>query len=175
MTGDVGKLYSQALFEIGIESNTLDEINNDMAQCKAVFDENPELVKILASPVITNNEKIDVITKIFGESGTVRDFICVVSQKGRIVNFSEIAESFRIKCSEHNNIAEMTVITSVPLKSAQKEKLIKKLEEKSGKKVRLAEKTDPSILGGIIVEYGNTRLDNSIKGKLEAVEKQLKQ
>lgn len=175
MTGDVGKLYSQALFEIGIENNTLDELNDDMMQCRAVFEENPELVKLLASPIITESEKLEVITKIFGESGMVRDFICVVSQKGRIVNFSEIAEEFRLKCSEHNNIAEMTVITSIPLKSAQKEKLIAKLEEKSGKKVKLAEKTDPSILGGIIVEYGNTRLDNSIKGKLKAVEEQLKQ
>ncbi len=175
MTGDVGKLYSQALFEIGIENNTLDELNNDMIQCRAIFEQNPELIKLLSSPIITNDDKIDVITKIFGESGTVRDFICVVSQKGRIVNFSEIAENFRIKCSEHNSIAEMTVITSIPLKSIQKDKLIKKLEEKSGKKVRITEKTDPSILGGIIVEYGNTRLDNSIRGKLEAVEKQLKQ
>lgn len=174
MTGDVGKLYSQALFELALENNTLDEIDNDMKQCRTIFEDNPELIKLLASPVITNDEKINVITKIFGEEGTVRDFICVVTQKGRIGSFSEIAEEFRLRCFEKNNIAEMTVTTCVPLKPIQKENLIKKLEEKSGKKVSLSEKTDPSILGGIIVEYGNTRLDNSIRGKLEAVEKQLK-
>lgn len=175
MTGDVGKLYSEALYEIGLENNNLDELNNDVKQCRIVFEENPELVKLLGSPVITNDEKIGVISSIFGESGTVRDFICVVTQKGRIGWFSDIAEEFRLKCSEHDNIAEMTVITSIPLKDAQREKLIKKLEEKSGKKIKLSEKTDPSILGGIIIEYGNTRIDDSIKGKLEAVARQLKQ
>ena len=75
----------------------------------------------------------------------------------------------------HNNIVKMTAITSVALKSEQREKLIGKLEEKSGKKVILSEKIDPSILGGIIVEYDNSRIDNSVKGKLEAVAKQLKQ
>ena len=65
--------------------------------------------------------------------------------------------------------------TSVALKSEQREKLIGKLEEKSGKKVILSEKIDPSILGGIIVEYDNSRIDNSVKGNLEAVAKQLKQ
>lgn len=175
MTGDVGKLYSEALYEIGLENNNLDELNNDVKQCRTVFEENPELVKLLASPVITNDEKIGVISSIFGESGTVRDFICVVTQKGRIGWFSDIAEEFRLKCSEHDSIAEMTVITSIPLKDAQREKLTKKLEEKSGKKIKLSEKTDPSILGGIIIEYGNTRIDNSIKGKLEAVARQLKQ
>lgn len=175
MTGDVGKLYSEALFEIGLENNNLDELNDDIKQCRSVFEKNPELVKLLASPVITNEEKIGVVSSIFGETGTVRDFICVVTQKGRIGYFSDIAEEFRLKCSEHDNIAEMTVITSIPLRNAQREKLIKKLEERSGKKVKLSEKTDPSILGGIIIEYGNTRIDDSIRGKLEAVAKQLKQ
>lgn len=175
MTGDVGKLYSQALFEIGLENSSLDVLSEDMAQCRAVFEDNPELVKLLGSPVITFDEKISVINSIFGADGTVRDFICVMTQKGRIGYFSEIAEAFRLRCCEHSNIVEMTVITCVPLKSAQKEKLLKKLEEKSGRKVKIEEKTDPSILGGIIIEYGNTRIDNSIKGKLEAVAKQLKQ
>lgn len=175
MTGAVEKLYSQALFEIALENNNLDELNSDLNQCRTIFEENPELVKILASPIITDNEKIDVITKIFGETGTVRNFICIVTQKGRIIYFSDIAEEFRLKCNEYNNFAEMTVTTTIPLKSEQIVKLVKKLEEKSGKRVKLFEKVDTSILGGIIVEYGNTRIDDSIKGKLEAVSKQLKQ
>lgn len=174
MTGDVGKVYSQALFEIGLEQNCLDDLGLDMSQCRTVFEENPELLKLLGSPVITYSEKLNVIDSIFGKEGIVRDFICVIAQKGRIRYFSEIAEQFRRRCCEHYDIAEMTVITCVPLKAVQKEKLQKKLEEKSGRKVRLSEKTDASILGGIIIEYGNTRIDNSIKGKLEAVAGQLK-
>ena len=180
MTGDIGKVYSQALFEIALESGCLDEINSEMGQCRTVFEENPELIKLLASPVITFGEKAEVISlslisKIFGKDGIIRDFICVVTQKGRISYFSEIAEEFTGKYNEHNNIVKMTAITSVALKSEQREKLIGKLEEKSGKKVILSEKIDPSILGGIIVEYDNSRIDNSVKGKLEAVAKQLKQ
>lgn len=175
MTGDIGKVYSQALFEIALESGCLDEINSEMGQCRTVFEENPELIKLLVSPVITFGEKAAIISKIFGKDGIIRDFICVVTQKGRISYFSEIAEEFTGKYNEHNNIVKMTAITSVALKSEQREKLIGKLEEKSGKKVILSEKIDPSILGGIIVEYDNSRIDNSVKGKLEAVAKQLKQ
>ncbi len=163
MTGDIGKVYSQALFEIALESGCLDEINSEMGQCRTVFEENPELIKLLASPVITFGEKAEVISKIFGKDGIIRDFICVVTQKGRISYFSEIAEEFTGKYNEHNNIVKMTAITSVALKS------------ESGKKVILSDKIDPSILGGIIVEYDNSRIDNSVKGKLEAVAKQLKQ
>ena len=68
----------------------------------------------------------------------------------------------------------MTVITSIPLKPDLKARLIKKLEQKSGKTVKLNEKVDPSIIGGIILRMGNSQIDNSIKGRLEAVAQQLK-
>ena len=71
-------------------------------------------------------------------------------------------------------IAEMTVITSVALKPETKSRLLKKLEEKSGKTVKLKEEIDPSIIGGIILRMGNSQIDNSVKGRLEAVAKQLK-
>ena len=106
MTGDIGKVYSQALFEIALESGCLDEINSEMGQCRTVFEENPELIKLLASPVITFGEKAEVISKIFGKDGIIRDFICVVTQKGRISYFSEIAEEFTGKYNEHNNIVK---------------------------------------------------------------------
>lgn len=175
MTGDIGKLYSQALFELCLENDSLGDVSRDMSLCRTVFEDNPQLVKLLNSPAISFAEKISVINSIFGETGTVRDLICVVTQKGRIRWFSEIAEQFRLRCADHDNTAEMTVITCVPLKDTQRESLLKKLEEKSGRKVRLSEKTDPSILGGIIVEYGNTRMDNSIRSKLKAVGEQLRQ
>ena len=168
MTGDVGKLYAQALFELSLESESLENVCFELKQCREIFDENPQLVKLLSSPVILKTEKHEVINKIFGESGMVHDFICLVTDKNRISYFGKITDAF----IEHYN--EMTVITSIPLKPDLKARLIKKLEQKSGKTVKLNEKVDPSIIGGIILRMGNSQIDNSIKGRLEAVAQQLK-
>lgn len=174
MTGEVGKLYANALFEISLENNDADNIYNDLLQCNEIFSQNPDLVKLLSSPVILKSDKMDIITKIFGESGTVRDFICVVMERNRISCFDSITKAYSQSYNQYRNIAEMTVITSVPLKDEKRAKLIKKLEEKSGKTVKLVEKVAPSIIGGIILKYGNSQIDNSIRGRLEAVSKQLK-
>lgn len=174
MTGDVGKLYAQALFELSLESDSLDKVCTELKQCRKIFDENPQLVKLLNSPVILRTEKQEVINKIFGESGVVHDFICLVTDNNRISYFGKMTDAFIQHYNQHNNITEMTVVTSVPLKSEQKAKLVKKLEQKSGKTVKLNEKVDPSIIGGIILKMGNSQIDNSIKGRLEAVAKQLK-
>lgn len=174
MTGDVGKLYAQALFELSLESDNIENVFSEMQQCRKIFDDNPELVKLLNSPVILKSEKHEVINKIFGESGMVHDFICLITDKNRISYFGKITDAFTEHYNMHNNITEMTVITSIPLKAELKNKLIKKLEQKSGKTVKLNEKVDPSIIGGIILRIGNSQIDNSIKGRLEAVAQQLK-
>ena len=175
MTGDVGKLYAQALFELSLEENDLEQVYGDMEQCRKVFEDHPELTDLLNSPVILKNEKHDIINKVFGEEkGTVHDFICLVTDKNRIRYFDKIAESFNQLYDEHKGIREMTAVTSVPLKVDAKQRLIKKLEEKSGKTVKLKEVVDPSIMGGIILKMGDTMIDNSVKGRLDAIAKQLK-
>ena len=68
----------------------------------------------------------------------------------------------------------MTVVTSIPLKPETKQKLLNKLEKQSGKTVKLKEEVDPSILGGIILRMGNSQIDNSVKGKIEAIASSLK-
>ena len=73
-----------------------------------------------------------------------------------------------------NNIAEVKVTTSVPLSDGLKTKLKAKLEKVWGKSVILTETVDPDIMGGIVVNYGNTMMDGSVKSKLEAIQKQIK-
>ncbi|MDE6747012.1 MAG: F0F1 ATP synthase subunit delta, partial [Oscillospiraceae bacterium] len=72
------------------------------------------------------------------------------------------------------NIAEVKVTTSVPLSDGLKTKLKAKLEKVWGKSVILTEIVDPDIMGGIVVNYGNTMMDGSVKSKLEAIQKQIK-
>lgn len=175
MTGDVGHLYAEALFELSLEQNELEKVYNDLTECSKVFEDHPDFVTLLDSPVVMKDEKHSIINKVFGEeSGTVHDFICLVTDKNRIRYFGKIAEAFNALYDDHMGIKEMTVVTSVPLKADTREKLILKLEEKSGKKVKLKEEVDPSIIGGIVLKMGNTMIDDSVKGRLESIAKQLK-
>ncbi|MDE5859568.1 MAG: F0F1 ATP synthase subunit delta, partial [Oscillospiraceae bacterium] len=75
---------------------------------------------------------------------------------------------------EMKNIAEVKVTTSTPLSDGLRSKLKAKLEAVYKKTVILTENIDESIMGGIVINYGNTMLDGSVKAKLEAVQKQIK-
>ena len=54
MTGDVGKLYAQALFELSLESESLENVCFELKQCREIFDENPQLVKLLSCLLYTS-------------------------------------------------------------------------------------------------------------------------
>ena len=69
--------------------------------------------------------------------------------------------------NDRNNILEVTACTTQPLSDRLKNKLTDKLASLSGKKIVLIEKIDSSIMGGIVLSYGNSRLDASVRMRLE--------
>ncbi len=174
MTGDVGKIYADAFFQLCQEEGNLEEAYNDLNQCGKIFDENPDLLKIMTSPTISVSEKIDILSKLFSDCGVVFNLLCLLTEKNRAGYVSAVAKAFGNMYNEYNNIAEMTVTTCIPLTDELREKMIKSLSAKFKKTVKLNEKIDKDIIGGVIVEYGSIQMDNSIRTKLNSVKKELK-
>ena len=68
---------------------------------------------------------------------------------------------------------ESTITTSIPLTSDMREKIIKFVEETSGKKALLNEVVDKDLIGGFVLRIGDRQVDNSIAGKLNKLKIQL--
>ncbi|MCM1329402.1 MAG: ATP synthase F1 subunit delta [Ruminococcus sp.] len=176
MTGTAEKVYSEAVFELAKEQGSTDEIKDELAALAVVFNDNPELGKLLSAPTVNMTEKLELVEKLFkGKvSDTSYNLLCVVTEKGRARLVPSIAEDYKNRWYEMKNIAEVKVTSSVPLSDGLRTKLKAKLEKVWGKSVILTETVDPEIMGGIVVNYGNTMMDGSVKTKLEAIQKQIK-
>ncbi len=175
MAGSVGKIYSDALFELASEQNCTEAVFEELNGLKAVWKDNPELSKFLSSPIIGKGDKLSAVEKIFkGKvSDIVYNFICVITEKDRGNALSEIADAYKERWYNVSGIAEVTVTTSIPISTVLKDKLVKKLEKVYGRKIILAEKVDESIIGGIVISSKNTMLDGSVKTKLDTIQKQI--
>lgn len=176
MNSAVEKIYSEAVFEIARESNCVDSTDEELNAVAGIFNDNPGLAKLLSAPTVSFKEKLSVLEKVFGGrlSDTAYNLLCVVTEKGRAELIPAIAEDYRSRRYETENIAEVKVTTSVPLSDGLRSKLKAKLEAVYKKTVILTERVDPSIMGGIVINYGNTMMDGSVKSKLEALQKQIK-
>lgn len=176
MTGKAEKVYSEAVFELAKEQGIADKVKEELDAAAEIFAAVPEFGKFLTVHTVTTAEKLAVIERSFkGKvSDTTYNLLCVTAENGRAELIPDIAADYRERWYEMKNIAEVKVTTSIPLSEALRIKLRSKLETVMKKTVILKEKVDPSIMGGIILNCGNTMTDGSVKSKLDALQKQIK-
>lgn len=177
MADSAASVYSTALFEICTEQDCLNEVFEELKAIEGIIfcKENQAYCEFLQSPMINWNEKEKSLKEVFEGrlSPLTFDFICLLSQKKRFNIFGQIFEDFKEKYNDKMNILEVTVITSIPLKEELSGKLKEKLEKVSNRNVVLSQKVDKAILGGIILKYGNTQIDSSVKSRLEQLKKNI--
>lgn len=172
------KVYGEAFFELCLEEkpDKLKEVYEELTALGGIFRENPELGKVMGAPTVSAEEKTS-LTKEIIESGNVSELsgnlLCVLAEKGRFSCYDGIVKHFRAKYNEHFKIAEITVTTSEPLSDKMREKIIARMSEITGKTISVREKLDPAIIGGIVIDYGSTRYDGSVRARLNALKSEL--
>lgn len=180
MAESVGTIYSTALYELCCEQNCLDKIYEEFKAVKELLYDNGgedehDLVKLLRSPLISGEDKTKCLDTVFKDriSAMLLDFLCLVAEKGRFGYTPEIYGEFRDMYNDRMGILEAVVITAEPLTEKLRNDLIEKLAKTTGRTVTLTEKTDKSIIGGVIVRYGNTEIDGSVRTRLEKLKAQI--
>ena len=171
MADSIGNIYGNALFEVCCEENCLDEVYGELGSVRdIIFSQGQEeYVELL------ENEKRAALEKVF--MGRVQpvtlNFLCLVSEKGRIRFLPEICAKFKELYEKHNNIIEVTAVTAMPLSERLRDKLVAKLEAVSGAKIVLVEKVDKSLMGGIVLRYSDAEIDGSVRTKLDDIKAQI--
>ena len=175
MSSEVSAVYANALFSLAREQgdSALQETRADLRQLAVLFSLNPDLTRLLSLPTVSVDERIGIAKKIFGDEGNAVRLLFLLIDHGRVPYLREIADDFDAQMLDYQGTVDVQVTTAVAMSPGQKERLRSKLGEKLGKTVRITEHIDSSILGGVIVQYGDTRIDNSVKFRLDALKAQL--
>ncbi len=173
---NISRAYADALFEISIEENSLEEIMQQSAQLAEIMAANPEFVKLLNAPTVTKEEKTDLVDKVF--SGKINksllNFIKVMVERKDTQEINASFADFEKLYNKHNNIEKATATTAVPMSDELKAKLVAKLNALTGKNVVLTNIVDPACLGGVILQFADVQYNDSVAGKLEILRNQLK-
>lgn len=178
MNDKAEKVYAGAFFELCSEEipDKLSDILGELDALDRTFTENPDFIKLLGTPTITMDEKLAMMKDIIREGGVSEytgNLLCVLTECGRMNCFSGILRNFRASYNEYFRIAEITVTSSAPLSEAVVEKIRVKMSEVTGKTVSVREKVDPALIGGVVIDYGSTRWDGSVRTRLAGLRKEL--
>ena len=85
----------------------------------------------------------------------------------RLAALPEVAASFALLLAESRGQQTAEVTTAHPLNDTQRNQIAARLTEAGYSNVRLVERLDPSILGGMILKIGSRLYDTSIKSRLQ--------
>lgn len=100
-------------------------------------------------------------------SATTRNFLQVLVDKGRIAQLATIHDEFVELVKLQRSELDVSIATAVELPPQLRERLQERLSTSTGKQVRLHTSVDPAIIGGLVVQHGDTMVDSSLRSRLE--------
>lgn len=169
----LAKRYAQALFDLAVEMKILDKVEKDMALINAVLEENRNLRKVLANPVMDDYKKTAIIQKIFEghiQKLTLR-FLVLVTTKNREMYIGPICAAFLIIFKEYKNIMPVTITTAYVPEKKIKDEILSKLAHVTKKELEVSDMIDEDIIGGFKLDFEDYQYDNSVKIQLKRLQK----
>lgn len=172
----VSKVYGDAYVSVVSEKNNLIDALEEIKSVKNILLENVEIIELLDSPKMDDEEKIDFVKGIFENHISVDSlgFLLTVIEKKRQAELISILD-YVIDCiKELLLIGKATVTTALPLDDSKKDKIVDELLKSSHYKSLEAEYVvDESIIGGIVIRIGDRVVDSSVKTRIEKMRKML--
>lgn len=171
---EIAQVYSRALFQVAQERDALDELRDQLAEFADALDQNRELSVFFFSPYFSTEEKKEGLEKaVTGADEALTNFLGLLIEKHRMPLIHRIRRQFDELWAEENRLLPVAVTSAVELDKATVKKLGDEIGEQTGRKIDLASNVDPDILGGIVVQVGNSVLDASIRHRLEQLRRQV--
>jgi F-type H+-transporting ATPase subunit delta len=169
------RIYGEALFQVAEEKGVVDEIYEELRTLEELYNGSKELSGFLSSPKIDRGDKKRLIQKTFGPhlSTLTQNFLGTLIDKNREILIPYLAGEFKEILDKIHNRIDVEVTSAVPLSDAIQARLRDTLSGLLGKEVILHVKTDPDILGGIIVRVEDKIMDASVQGQFESLRDQL--
>ena len=167
------KRYSQAVFNIALETNQLDRWQSDLRKI-AILAEDATLIAWLESPKFHFDDKARLLSERLGDINPLAlNLVYLLVTRGGLSMLGDIADEYQRLLDSYRGIERAEVTTAVPLDDEDKQKLGERLGAVVGKKVVLKPKVDSSLIGGIIARIGDKLLDGSTRSKLVALKREL--
>jgi ATP synthase F1 delta subunit len=173
---ELAQVYGRSLFQVAKEQGKLDVLREQLAQLADALDHNHELAVFFFSPYFSTAEKQGALGRLLdGADPAFVNFLELLIENHRMPVIFRIRQEYERMWEEENRMLPVEITSAIALDEQTTESLGKTIGERAGRKVTLAARVDPDILGGIIIRVGNSILDASIRNRLEQLRRHVAQ
>jgi F-type H+-transporting ATPase subunit delta len=178
VSGMAGR-YARALYELALDQKAVDAVKADLDRFSALLDQNPDLVRLVRSPVFGADEQSRALKAVLekaGISGLTANFLLVVASNRRLFAVRDMIRAFRTLVARWKGEVTADVTVAERLSDKNLDALKEALKSVTGEKaIDLNVKVDPAIIGGLTVKVGSRMIDSSLRTKLNAIKIAMKE
>jgi F-type H+-transporting ATPase subunit delta len=168
------RVYAEALLEASRENDALPRVREDLDAFAAALGESEDLRSFLRNPQVETETKLAALDDMLaGSHELFLNFVHLLAEKGRIAEVEEVHEEFGRLLAREERVLELELTTAVELSEDEAARVVKQIEEASGRSVVATRTVDPDIIGGIVVQAGSVRADASVRGRLDQLREEL--
>lgn len=165
----VAARYAKSLLDLAKEQGLTETMYKDMLFFKKTVEQSRPLLLMLKNPIVRAEKKSAILKAVFASrvDPVTMAFFEIIAKKNREPIMDAIAQEFINQYDRMKGVDRATVITTIPLTEALRQKFKGIVMETTGSKlVELEEKIDERLIGGYVLRVGDQQIDGSIRSQL---------
>ncbi|KAG5716770.1 hypothetical protein E4T56_gene16187 [Termitomyces sp. T112] len=184
--------YSNAIYGAAIKQSpqALNKVHADLALVANTIATQSEVSAFLNNPTLSASERGSALTKFFAKldsaapkkdpiSDTTKNLLSVLSENGRLGETQGVIEGFNELVAQYRGELDVIVTSATPLAKDVLSRLETTLKAsqagQKAKTLKVTNKVNPSVLGGIIVDFGDKTIDLSVQSRVTKLNNALQQ
>lgn len=166
--------YAAAVLDMAGESGLADKLEKDFSDLRAMIDASADLRTLAGSPLMSRNAQkrgILALAQAAGFQALTAGFLGVLADNRRLSALPQILDAFADELRRRRGVVEAKVESAFPLAPAQVKALQEALGRAMGAGVALDLSVNKDLLGGMVVTVGSRMYDDSVRRKLDRLQR----
>lgn len=149
----------------------LEALAKDVEAFDRKIKEDAKVAAFIQNPTLSASERSTALSSIVpsGASPILSNLLSVLSENGRLASAPKVFADFHSLMAAYRGELEVVVTSAEPLDSKSLNRLDKALkgtEIAQGKTLKVVNRVNDSVLGGLLVDFGDKTIDLSASSKV---------
>ncbi|GLB37156.1 putative ATP synthase delta (OSCP) subunit [Lyophyllum shimeji] len=186
----IAQKYSKAVYGAALSKSpqTLNKVHADLNTISTTISQQPEVGSFLVNPTLSASERSAALSKFLEKlestrkepvSEITKNLLTVLSENGRLGETQGVIEGLNELVAQYRGELDVIVTSAFQLPKDVLSRLETSLKQskaaQSAKVLKITNKVNPAILGGIIVDFGDKTIDLSVQSRVTKLNNALQQ
>ncbi|MCA9080665.1 MAG: ATP synthase F1 subunit delta [Planctomycetaceae bacterium] len=172
----VARVYAQAYLDAAA-GNAADVVEELQSFVTDVLDAQPQFAQLLSSPATGGDQKRQLIDKVVvpHASEFFGNFVKVLAERDRLELLPVIAAICATEHEARSGQKRISVRSASPLSESQLQRIKDRLQAALSIEPLLETSVDEELIGGLVVQVGDTIFDGSLRTRLQNLKLKLRE